>query len=343
MVSSDRPLLRALRGEAPWPPPIWLMRQAGRYLPEYRATRATAGQFLDLCLSPDHAVEVTLQPLRRYAFDGSIMFSDILMVPHGLGQKVWFVEGEGPKLLPVRTDAALEALDRGAFHQRVGPVYEIVRRLRAEIPPATTLLGFAGAPWTVATYMIEGGSSRTYETTKSLMWQNPAWFEQLIERLIETTTAYLSAQVTAGADVLQLFDSWASALGGPAFDRWVIEPNRRIVEALAELHPHVPVICFPRAAGVQYQRFADQVPCAGLSLDPTVPLDWARANLGSKCLQGNLDPLLLVAGGQPLLEEVRRIGAAMRGHPFIFNLGHGILPQTPPEHVAALVAEIRSW
>ncbi len=343
MVSPDRPLLRTLQGEAVWPPPIWLMRQAGRYLPEYKVTRATAGQFLDLCLSPDHAVEVTLQPLRRYAFDGSIMFSDILMVPHGLGQTVWFAEGEGPKLLPVRTDEALAALDLAGFHQRVGPVYDIVRRLRSQIPGTTTLIGFAGAPWTVATYMIEGGSSRSYETTKSLMWQNPDWFQRLIDLIVETTVAYLSAQVSAGADVLQLFDSWASALGGPAFDRWVIDPNRRIVKALKAQHPTVPVICFPRAAGVQYQRFADQVPCAGLSLDPTVPLDWARDTLGPKCLQGNLDPILLVAGGEALMTEVRRIGDAMRGHPFVFNLGHGILPNTPLDHVAALVAEVRSW
>ena len=343
MVSPDRPLLRALQGEAVWPPPIWLMRQAGRYLPEYKDTRTTAGSFLDLCLSVDHAVEVTLQPLRRFNFDASIMFSDILMVPYGLKHKVWFEVGEGPRMVPIQTVQDLSGLTMDGFHDRVAPVYQILTRLRAEIPATTTLIGFAAAPWTIATYMVEGGPSKTHETIRTLMWQQPEWFQRLIDIVVEATVSYLCAQVRAGANVIQLFDTWAMALGGPAFDRWVIEPSRRIVEALKAAHPDTPVICFPRGAGAQYQRFAAEVPCDGLSLDATVPLEWARASLGGKCLQGNLDPILLVAGGQALIDEVRRIGTAMRGYPFIFNLGHGILKQTPIEHVEAMVAEIRSW
>ncbi|MDX2103103.1 MAG: uroporphyrinogen decarboxylase [Alphaproteobacteria bacterium] len=340
---SDRRLLQALSGTAVWPPPVWLMRQAGRYLPEYRATRATAGGFMDLCLSVDHAVEVTHQPLRRYQFDAAILFSDILMVPYGLGQAVWFAEGEGPKLTALRSRAEIDALSTDQFHDRLSAIYQIVSRLRAEIPAQTTLLGFAGAPWTIATYMFEGGSSKSFETAKRWLWHAPDDFAALIERVTDATIQYLRRQIDAGADAVQLFDSWASALGGEAFERWVIEPNARIVAALKDSHPATPVICFPRAAGVQYRAFAQRVKPAGLSLDPTVPLDWARGELAGCCLQGNLDPLLLVTGGDALRREVDRIGEAMRGYPFIFNLGHGIVPQTPPEHVTQLVEQIRGW
>ncbi|HYD97941.1 MAG TPA: uroporphyrinogen decarboxylase [Alphaproteobacteria bacterium] len=339
---AEKALLRALKGETLATPPVWLMRQAGRYLPEYRAVRAQAGGFLDLCYNPDFAVEVTLQPIRRYGFDAAILFSDILVVPHALGQKLWFAEGEGPKLEPIRDAEGLKPLSRERFHERLAPVYETVRRLRRELPAETTLIGFAGAPWTVATYMVEGGGSKDFAHAKLWAYRDPAGFQALIDLLTDSTIEYLSAQVEAGAEALQLFDTWAGALPPEAFRLYAIEPARRIAAALLARHPAVPLIGFPRGAGMLYAEYAATTGVQGLGLDTAVPPDWAAAALQPKaCLQGNIDPLLLAAGGEALVRTVRDRVIRLGGGPYIFNLGHGILPFTPPENVAALVEAVR--
>jgi uroporphyrinogen decarboxylase len=340
---AGKPLLRALGGEVMDRPPFWLMRQAGRYLPEYREVRRQAGNFLDLCLNPELAVEVTLQPIRRYGMDAAILFSDILIVPYGLGQKVAFREGEGPVLDALAGPAGLASLDRERFHDRAAPVYETVRRLAGALPAETALIGFAGAPWTVATYMVEGGSSRDFARTKRWAYADPESFSHLVDLLVETTAHYLSAQIRAGAEVVQLFDSWAGVLPEAAFRRWAIDPARRIVERLRAAHPEIPVIGFPRGGGVFYRAYAEETGVTAVSLDTTVPLSFAREALQSTVVvQGNLDPLLLVVGGRAMEEEVARIRAALDAGPFIFNLGHGIVPETPPEHVAALAELLRA-
>jgi len=340
--SSGKKLLRALGGETLSPPPVWLMRQAGRYLPEYRATRAKAADFLDFCFTPELAVEATLQPIRRYGLDAAILFSDILVVPHGLGQWVWFEEGIGPRLEPLATAADLAGLSGERLHERLAAVYETLRRLRRELPDETALIGFAGAPWTVASYMIEGGSSRDFARAKAWAYGRPDEFQRLIDLLVEATADYLTAQVEAGAEVLQLFDSWAGVWPESAFRRWCLAPAQEIRRRLRRAAPGVPMIQFPRGAGVLYAACAAEGGYEGLSLDTTVPLAWARQTLqGQVTLQGNLDPLALVAGGESLRRETARILAALGEGPFVFNLGHGIVPDTPPEHVAALVAQIR--
>ncbi len=342
MTTSDKLLLRALRGEVMPRPPVWLMRQAGRYLPEYMQTRASADGFLDLCFSPELAVEVTLQPIRRYGFDAAIIFSDILVVPHALGQKVWFEEGLGPRLEALADEGSLARLTADGLHGALEPVYQALRGVAAALPPETALIGFAGAPWTVASYMIEGGSSRDFAKSKAWAYGRPDLLQALIDLLVEATTQYLIRQVEAGAEVLQIFDSWAGIWPAEAHHRWCLEPSRQIVRRLAEAVPQTPVILFPRGAGVLYQRYAEESGARGLSLDTTVPLDWARDHLQSRVtLQGNLDPLLLVTGGEALRRAAREIIETLSGGPFIFNLGHGILPQTPPEHVAELLETIR--
>ena len=336
-------LLRALAGECLEMPPIWLMRQAGRYLPEYRALRARSGSFLELCLTPTLAAEVTLQPIRRYGFDGAILFSDILVVPYGLTQPVAFREGEGPVLDRLIGVADLQRLNRLGFRERVAPVGETVRLVRRALPDDVALIGFAGSPWTVATYMIEGGSSRDFGRVKRWLYRDPAGFAALIDILVDATTEYLDWQVEMGAEVIQLFESWAGVLAAPAFERWVIEPNARIVQRLRERNPTIPVILFPRGAGANYLAASEAVRTAGLGLDTTVPLDWARQALQPRhALQGNLDPQVLVVGGDALATEVARIRSALAGGPYIFNLGHGVLPETPPEHVAELVRLTRT-
>jgi uroporphyrinogen decarboxylase len=338
----DKPLLRALAGQTLARPPVWLMRQAGRYLPEYRALRAQAGGFLDLCLNPALAAEVTLQPVRRFGMDGAILFSDILIVPYGLTQPVGFKEGEGPVLEPIRTAAELARLQPAGFAARVAPVMETVRQVRAALPPGVTLIGFAGAPWTVATYMIEGGSSREFARAKRWLYGDPAGFAALIDLLVATTVEYLCLQIEAGAEAVQLFDSWAGALAPPAFARWVAQPNAAIIAAVKARHPDIPVILFPRGAGANYASVTG-LGAAALGLDTSVPLEWARAQLQPHAtLQGNLDPQVLVTGGAALADEIARIRAALGGGPFIFNLGHGIVPETPPEHVAELVRLVRA-
>ena len=336
-------LLRALAGETLSVPPVWLMRQAGRYLPEYRETRQKAGGFLQLCFTPDLATEVTLQPIRRYGFDAAILFSDILVIPHALGQKVWFQEGEGPKLEALADSADLRRLSLEALHDRLESVYETVDRLSTALPQETTLIGFAGAPWTVASYMIEGGSSKDFQKAKTWAYGDPEGFQRLIDLLIEATSRYLCRQVEAGAETLQVFDSWAGVWPETAFRRWCLDPMAAIVRRVKAQHPAVPVILFPRGAGPLYPAVAAEAGADGLSLDTTVPLSWAAKELQSRVMvQGNLDPILLVAGGEALEAAANDIVTRLSGGPFVFNLGHGIVPQTPPEHVAKLLDIIRS-
>ena len=344
-VQTQKPLLRALAGEAVWPPPMWLMRQAGRYLPEYREVRAQAGDFISLCTNPELAAEVTLQPIRRYGLDAAILFSDILMVPWGLGQPLRFAEGEGPLLEPIRDQAGLERLNPAGLAQKVAPIMatvSLVREALDEHAQRVALIGFAGSPFTVACYMVEGKGSKDFATTRGLAFSDPAFFGRLIRILIEATTEYLCAQVEAGAEVLMLFDSWAGMLSPAQFRRWVIEPTAILVRNLRKRYPGLPIIGFPRLAGAMLPEYASRtgVNCVGLdsSMDPR----WAAAAVPRETtVQGNLDPLALVAGGAAMEAEARAILAALRGRPAIFNLGHGIVPQTPPEHVGALVRLVR--
>ncbi len=344
MTPIEKTLLRALKGETAMPPPIWLMRQAGRYLPEYRAIRVKAKNFLELCLTPELAVEVTLQPIRRYGFDAAILFSDILVVPHALGQRVWFEEGVGPRLEPLQRSQDLVRLSVDGLHETLAPVYETLRRLRVELPEQTALIGFAGAPWTVASYMIEGATSKDFAAAKTWAYRAPDEFALIIDLLVESTSDYLIAQVEAGAEVLQLFDSWAGVWPEAALRRWCLEPAAEIIRRVKVVHPDVPVILFPRGVGALYEVFAGEAGAEGLGLDTTVPLAWAREHLqGSVALQGNLDPLLLVAGGAAMDQAVVRILDTLGAGPFIFNLGHGITPETPPEHVERLISQVRAW
>jgi len=341
--NEQKRLIRALRGERVVAPPIWLMRQAGRYLPEYREVRRRVRGFVELCLTPELAAEVTLQPLRRFPLDAAILFSDILIVPYGLGQKLEFREGEGPVLEPVGSRADLARLDPAAVEARVGAVFETVRRVRAGLPPGAALIGFAGSPWTVATYMVEGGGSRDFAATKRFAYGDEAGFAQLIGILEEATTLYLLRQVEAGAEALQLFDSWAGVLAEPPFRRWVIEPTRRIVERVRAVHPHIPIIGFPRGAGLMTGAYLEESLVDAVALDTAVPLAEAAALQRRKPVQGNLDPQLLVIGGDPLRRGAEDILRALSGGPFVFNLGHGIVPETPPAHVEQLVGLVRGW
>ena len=331
----SKPLLRALAGERLERPPWWLMRQAGRYLPEYRALRTKARDFIDFCLTPALAAEATMQPVRRFGMDAAILFADILLVPQALGQKVGFGE-DGPALEPLAEDVGIAGLHQAGL-SRLEAVYETVRLSRAGIPPETALIGFAGSPWTVATYMVEGGSSRDFRRAKAWAFRDPNGFAALIEVIVEATIAYLSAQIAAGADVVQLFDSWAGVLSEGGFERWVIDPTRRIVTRLKQEFPMVPVIGFPRGAGLLYERYAAETGVDAVGIDSAVPTSFAHERLQNLvAVQGNLDPVALLVGGSALTEEVGRIRGMFAGGPFIFNLGHGVLPQTPPEHVALL-------
>ena len=338
-----KPMLRALAGERLPVPPVWLMRQAGRYLPEYRAVRAQAGSFLDLCYRPELAAEVTLQPIRRYGFDAAILFADILLVPQALGAELRFAEGEGPRLSTVTGAGDLARLKpAGAIHERLGPVYETVARVAAELPPETALIGFAGAPWTVATYMIAGRGTPDQAPARMLLYRDPATFDALIERITDATILYLSRQIEAGAESVKLFDSWAGALPGPLFGRYCIEPARRIVAAIRAAHPSVPVIGFPRGAGGGYAAFAAATGVDCCALDAAVDPAWAAAKIQPRlCVQGNLDPLLLVAGGPALDAATRACVEAFSGGPHVFNLGHGITPDAAPANVERMLAAIR--
>lgn len=340
---TDKLLLRALNGEVLSPPPIWLMRQAGRYLPEYRKIRAEAGSFLDLCYSPDFAVEVTHQPIRRYQLDAAILFSDILVVPHALGQTVSFKEGEGPVLTPICSATDLEGLNSLGLLTHLSPVLETVKRLASSLPTPCTLIGFSGAPWTVATYMIEGGSSKDFLKTKRMMWQQPELFGQIMDLLISATEIYLSAQVEAGAEVLQIFDSWAGALPETEFRRWVIAPMVKLVTNLRAKHPHIKIIGFPKGAGILYLDYVMETKVDGVSLDSSVPLSWAAQVLQPlTTVQGNIDPILLAVGGDALNRAADHLKQVLGKGPYIANLGHGIIPSTPPENVEQLVQRLRA-
>ena len=320
------------------------MRQAGRYLPEYREVRESVGGFLELCYTPEKAAEVTLQPIRRFGFDAAILFADILLLPHALGQALSFVEGDGPKLDAIRDVSGVAKLKLKNIDKHLAPVYETVTRLKTSLPDETALIGFAGAPWTVATYMVEGGSSRDFANVKAWAFSRPAEVDTLIDLLVEGTVRYLTAQIKAGVDVVQLFDTWASVLPETEFRRFVIAPTKRIVEAIKTFAPRIPVIGFPRGAGVLIETYAQETGVDGVGIDSAVPLNWAAAKLQSVCaLQGNLDPVLLLSGGDAMKQAAHRILEVCAGGPFIFNLGHGILPATPPEHVADLVRCVRDW
>jgi uroporphyrinogen decarboxylase len=318
------------------------MRQAGRYLPEYRATRASVGGFLELCRCPEKATEVTLQPLRRYAFDAAILFSDILIVPDALGQTVRFTVGEGPQLTPLQNAEDIARLNKDGFQEAVAPIFETVRRLRVALDPDVALIGFAGAPWTVATYMIEGGSSREFLAVKKMAFGDPGLFQLLIDLLVDASVDYLLGQIDSGAQVIQLFDSWAGVLPEHEFRRWVVEPTRALVAALKEARPGIRIIGFPKGAGVLAEIYGCETGIDGISLDSSQRLSWAVERLSPRLtLQGNLDPVLLLTGGAALDRAIDQILEETSGVPFIFNLGHGILPQTPPDHVAQLVHRLR--
>jgi uroporphyrinogen decarboxylase len=339
---SKNRLVSALRGELINPPPIWLMRQAGRYLPEYRDVRAKAGSFLDLCLNPALAAEVTLQPLRRFDLDAAIVFSDILIVPYALGQKVEFVEGEGPKLEPIGSGKDLARLDRGGAESRFAPVYETLGRVVPGLPDGVPVIGFCGAPWTVATYMVEGGGSKDQSQARLWAYRDPASFQKLIDLLVETSIDYLRGQVAAGAGALQIFDSWAGSLPNDEFARWCTRPTRAIVDGVRAACPNIPIIGFPRGCGASAENYAQETKVDAIGCDTGMSLAYMRDTLqGRLTVQGNLDPLLLVAGGLHLKRRVKEILDFLSVGPFVFNLGHGIVPETPPEHVAQLVALVK--
>ena len=335
-------LLRALRGENTPERPIWLMRQAGRYLPEYRALREKKGEFLALCYDPAAAAEITLQPIRRFGFDGAILFSDILIVPYAMGQDLEFLAGEGPRLSPKLVDAALDSLQ--VVPQRLAPIYDTVSRVKALLPADKTLLGFAGSPWTVATYMVAGEGSRDQHETRSLAYRDPAAFQAIIDAIVAVTVDYLAGQVAAGAEAVQLFDSWAGSLAPAEFERWVIAPNAVIVSALHSRFPELPVIGFPKGAGEKLPAYARETGVDALGLDETIDPLWAAKALPAGLpVQGNLDPLLLLAGGAELERQAVRVLEAFADRPHVFNLGHGIGQFTPIEHVEQLLGTVRGW
>ncbi|MCE8556392.1 uroporphyrinogen decarboxylase [Ruegeria pomeroyi] len=342
-MAETKKLLRVLAGEVLDTPPIWMMRQAGRYLPEYRATRAQAGDFLSLCYNPELAAEVTLQPIRRYGFDAAILFADILLVPQALGADLWFETGEGPRLSTIGAQADFDRLKPvEAIHETLAPIYETVRILTRELPSETALIGFAGAPWTVATYMIAGRGTPDQGPAHALREGNPALFDALIARLTAATIEYLSAQIEAGAEVVKIFDSWAGSLKGEAFTKYALEPCREITKALKARHPGIPVIGFPREAGEGYVGFAKATGIDCVALDNSVTPDWAAAHVQvDGCVQGNLASSHMVTGGQALVDETRRIVEAFSKGPHIFNLGHGITPDADPANVQLMIDTVR--
>jgi uroporphyrinogen decarboxylase len=336
-----KPLLAVLKGERSPKPPVWLMRQAGRYLPEYRELRATKGGFLALVNDSDAATEITLQPIRRFGFDGAILFSDILVVPHALGQDLWFEEGEGPRLAPKLSETPLRALTTAP--ERLATIYDTVRKVRAALPAETTLLGFAGSPWTVATYMIAGQGSKEQAETRRYAYRDPSAFAAIIDAIVAMTVDYLCKQIEAGADGVQLFDSWAGSVSPAQFEDWIIAPTKRIVDAVRARHPGTPIIGFPKGAGGKLVAYAEATGVDAVGIDETVDPEWAHANLPKNLpVQGNLDPLALIAGGAALETGVARILEAFADRPHIFNLGHGILPDTPIAHVEAVLKQVRA-
>ncbi|MDZ7711072.1 MAG: uroporphyrinogen decarboxylase [Roseovarius sp.] len=342
-MSDTKPILRALAGETLPTPPIWMMRQAGRYLPEYRATRAQAGDFLSLCYNSDLATEVSLQPIRRYGFDAAILFADILLVPQALGADLWFVTGEGPRLSTITDRAGVDRLKPVSdIHATLHPIYQTVRNLSGVLPPDVTLIGFAGAPWTVATYMIAGRGTPDQGPAHALKDSDRAAFDALMERITEATIEYLSAQIAAGAEVVKVFDSWAGSLKGDDFETYAAEPARRIIAALKERHPGIPVIAFPREAGDKYVGFHAKTGADCVAVDDSVSAEWVAENVQvDGCVQGNLKSSHMVTGGDDMIRETRRIVAALRHGPHIFNLGHGITPDADPANVQAMIDAVR--
>lgn len=335
-------LLDTLNGAPSAQVPLWLMRQAGRYLPEYRELRASKGGFLAMAYDSEAACEITLQPIDRFGFDGAILFSDILIVPHALGQHLEFLAGEGPKLSPKLVDSSLDALTRDP--SRYEPIYETVRLCRKRLPEGVTMLGFAGSPWTVATYMVAGEGSRDQHDARAMAYRDPGALQVIIDSIVDETIEYLSGQIEAGAEAVQLFDSWAGSLAPDEFEKWVIAPNARIVGALAEKHPHTPVIGFPKGAGEKLLAYARETGVKAVGVDETLDPEWVARELPDGMpVQGNLDPLLLLAGSDELEKRVRTILGAFADRPHVFNLGHGIDRRTPIEHVERLIAAVRGW
>jgi uroporphyrinogen decarboxylase len=339
-MAADRTLMRVLGGEALSPPPVWMMRQAGRYLPEYRATRAKAGSFLDLCYNPELATEVTLQPIRRFGFDAAILFSDILVVPHALGRDLRFEEGRGPLMTPI-TAAQIGGLDGAGVVGRLAPVMEAVSRIRETLPAETTLLGFCGAPWTVATYMIAGHGTPDQAPARLFSYREPEAFAKLLDLLTDVSADYLAAQLMAGADAVQIFDSWAGVLDDASFEAHCVRPVARLVKRLRSIVPEARIIGFPRGAGLRYRGYRASTGVDALGLDWSVPMELARELAADGAVQGNLDPMRLVAGGEALRAGVRAAVDGLAGLPHIFNLGHGVTPETPVEHVAEMVRLVR--
>jgi uroporphyrinogen decarboxylase len=339
-MAMKRVVVDVLKGQSVFPPPVWMMRQAGRYLPEYREVRQRAGSFLDLCYNPDLAVEVTLQPIRRFGFDASILFSDILVVPHALGRDVRFEEGRGPLMTPIGA-GEIAGIDGELFHVNLAPVYETVRRLRNELPAEVTLIGFCGAPWTVATYMIAGHGTPDQAPARLFAFRHPEKLAALLDLLAEFSAAYLIRQIEAGADVVQIFDSWSGVLDEASFEAHCVRPVQKIVGLVRAVYPDVPIIGFPKGAGTRYDVYRAKTGVTGLGLDWTVPLSQAARLQSDGAIQGNLDPLRVVAGGRALQEGVERILGALGAGPLIFNLGHGITPEAPIAHVEAMLQYVR--
>lgn len=342
-MTQTKKLLRSLNGEIQSVPPIWMMRQAGRYLPEYRATRAEAGDFLSLCYNSELAAEVTLQPIRRYGFDAAILFADILLVPEALGADLWFVTGEGPRLSTIQADGDFDRIKPAdAIHDHLAPIYETIKILRRELPDETTLIGFAGAPWTVATYMIAGQGTPDQAPAHKLMIENVELFDKIMDRLTDATITYLDMQIQAGAEVVKIFDSWAGSLKGAAFEKYAVAPTKRIIAALKAKHPNTPIIAFPREAGDGYIGFAGKTGADCVALDNSITPEWGAAHVQvDGCVQGNLASKHMVTGGQALVDEVRHIREAFSKGPHIFNLGHGITPDADPENVTLMIETLR--
>lgn len=337
-----KPLLRVLAGQRQAVPPIWMMRQAGRYLPEYRAVREKAGGFLDLCFNPELAAEVTLQPVRRFGFDAAILFSDILVVPLALGRKLWFVEGEGPRLEPLADAGALRAVRAEADEKVLSPIYETVRRVKDALAPETTLIGFCGAPWTVATYMVAGRGTPDQAPAKNLAAREPEAFQHLIDCLVDASVGYLARQLEAGAEVVQIFDTWAGSLPSDDFERWCVQPTKRLVAKLREKRPGTKVIGFPRGAGRNIPRYVNDTAVDAVSLESEIDRAFARDEIQSRVpVQGNVDPAILLEGGVALDREVDDVLEKFGAGPLIFNLGHGITPQTPIAHVERMIKRVR--
>ncbi|MFM5918020.1 MAG: uroporphyrinogen decarboxylase [Novosphingobium sp.] len=335
-------LLDTLRGTNASQRPVWLMRQAGRYLPEYRALRAEKGGFLALVYDTAAAAEITMQPLRRFGMDGAILFSDILIVPYAMGQDLEFLAGEGPHLSPRLVDTALSSLH--AVPERLSPIYDTVKAVKAMLPADKTMLGFAGSPWTVATYMVEGEGSRSHHMTRAMAYRDPQAFGEIIDAIAEVTIEYLGGQILAGAEAVQLFDSWAGSLAPAEFERWVVAPNAKIAAAIAKRFPQVPVIGFPKGAGEKLPAYARESGVGAVGIDETIDPLWAASALPANMpVQGNLDPLLLIAGGPELERQATRILEAFQDRPHVFNLGHGIDQTTPLEHVGELLSLVRGW